>query len=55
MKELVVLSKLSPDVRTILDVGCGNGAFLNSLPDSYQAIGLILPEAQNTCKLKPSE
>lgn len=28
------------NVRTILDVGCGNGAFLNSLPDKYQAIGL---------------
>ncbi len=28
------------DVRTILDVGCGNGAFLNSLPDVYEAVGL---------------
>jgi len=28
------------DVLTILDVGCGNGAFLNSLPDRYQAVGL---------------
>lgn len=31
---------IPPDVRTILDVGCGNGAFLNSLPDKYQAVGL---------------
>jgi len=31
---------IPPDVQTILDVGCGNGAFLNSLPDGYQAIGL---------------
>jgi SAM-dependent methyltransferase len=31
---------VSSDARTILDVGCGNGAFLNSLPDGYQAIGL---------------
>lgn len=28
------------NVLTVLDVGCGNGAFLNSLPDVYQAIGL---------------
>lgn len=28
------------DVRTILDVGCGNGAFLNSLSDMYEAVGL---------------
>lgn len=28
------------DVQTILDVGCGNGAFLNSLPDLYEAVGL---------------
>ncbi len=28
------------DVRTILDAGCGNGAFLNSLPAGYQAVGL---------------
>ncbi|MEM4218087.1 MAG: class I SAM-dependent methyltransferase [Candidatus Methanomethylicaceae archaeon] len=32
------------DVRTILDVGCGNGAFLNSLPDGYQTIGLDLSQ-----------
>ncbi len=31
---------ISPDVRTILDVGCGNGAFLNSLPNRYEPIGL---------------
>ena len=31
---------IPPDVRTILDVGCGNGAFLNSLPDVYEAVGL---------------
>lgn len=31
---------IPPDVRTILDVGCGNGAFLNSLPNGYQAVGL---------------
>jgi len=31
---------IPPDVQTILDAGCGNGAFLNSLPDRYQAIGL---------------
>jgi len=31
---------IPPDVRTILDLGCGNGAFLNSLPDVYQAVGL---------------
>jgi len=28
------------DVRAVLDAGCGNGAFLNSLPDGYQAVGL---------------
>jgi len=28
------------DVKTILDVGCGNGAFLNSLPDAYETVGL---------------
>ena len=28
------------DVRTILDIGCGNGAFLNALPAKYQAVGL---------------
>jgi SAM-dependent methyltransferase len=28
------------DVQSILDVGCGNGAFLNSLPDRYQSVGL---------------
>ncbi|MGC9574634.1 MAG: class I SAM-dependent methyltransferase [Desulfobacterota bacterium U4-17] len=31
---------ISSDVRTVLDVGCGNGAFLNSLPSIYQAVGL---------------
>ena len=35
-----IIEIIPPDVRTILDVGCGNGAFLNSLSDSYQAIGL---------------
>lgn len=28
------------DVRTILDVGCGDGTFLNSLPDKYKIVGL---------------
>jgi ubiquinone/menaquinone biosynthesis C-methylase UbiE len=28
------------DVQTMLDVGCGNGAFLNSLPNTYEATGL---------------
>ncbi len=28
------------DVQTILDVGCGNGTFLNVLPNKYQAVGL---------------
>ncbi len=28
------------DVETILDVGCGNGAFLNSLPPHYQTMGI---------------
>ncbi|HIE15264.1 TPA: class I SAM-dependent methyltransferase [Candidatus Bathyarchaeota archaeon] len=31
---------IPPDVRTVLDVGCGNGAFLNVLPAKYQAVGL---------------
>lgn len=31
---------IPPDVRTVLDVGCGNGAFLNALPNKYQAVGL---------------
>lgn len=35
-----VIRLIPPDVQTILDVGCGNGAFLNSLPDRYQAVGL---------------
>lgn len=34
------IALIPADVRTILDVGCGNGAFLNSLPDKYQTIGL---------------
>jgi SAM-dependent methyltransferase len=28
------------DVQTILDVGCGNGAFLNKLPERYRIVGL---------------
>lgn len=34
------ITLIPADVQTILDVGCGNGVFLNSLPDKYQAIGL---------------
>lgn len=34
------IALIPADVRTILDVGCGNGAFLNSLPNVYQAVGL---------------
>jgi len=28
------------DVRNVLDVGCGNGSFLNSLLNRYQTVGL---------------
>ncbi|GAB6183590.1 class I SAM-dependent methyltransferase [Thermodesulfovibrio hydrogeniphilus] len=28
------------DVKTNLDVGCGNGAFLHALPSNYEAIGI---------------
>lgn len=34
------ISLIPADVRTILDVGCGNGAFLNSLSDVYETVGL---------------
>ncbi|MFX0197387.1 MAG: class I SAM-dependent methyltransferase [Candidatus Hodarchaeota archaeon] len=33
-------ARIPSDVQSILDVGCGNGDFLNHLPDSYQKIGL---------------
>lgn len=35
-----IIELIPSDVRTILDVGCGNGVFLNALPDKYHAIGL---------------
>ena len=35
-----IIELIPSDVRTILDVGCGNGVFLNTLPDKYHAIGL---------------
>jgi len=31
---------IPPNVQTILDIGCGSGAFLNSLPDVYETVGL---------------
>jgi len=31
---------IPPDVRTILDVGCGDGEFLGWLPGSYRKVGL---------------
>ncbi|MEM2045693.1 MAG: class I SAM-dependent methyltransferase [Candidatus Bathyarchaeia archaeon] len=34
------IALIPTDVLSILDVGCGNGAFLNSLPAMYQAVGL---------------
>lgn len=34
------ISIIPQDVHTLLDVGCGNGAFLNALPDRYKAVGL---------------
>lgn len=41
---LETIALIPPDVRTILDVGCGNGAFLNSLPSTYEAVGLDFSE-----------
>ncbi|MGB9885735.1 MAG: class I SAM-dependent methyltransferase [Moorellales bacterium] len=34
------IALIPPDVKTILDVGCGNGAFLHALPPTYEAIGV---------------
>jgi len=44
---------IPPDVQTVLDVGCGNGSFLNSLPHKYQAVGLdVSQEALKYVKTK---
>jgi SAM-dependent methyltransferase len=32
-----IISLIPSDVRTILDAGCGNGAFLNALPYTYES------------------
>lgn len=37
---LETIAFIPSDVLTILDVGCGNGAFLNALPNKYKAVGL---------------
>lgn len=34
------IALIPQDAHTLLDVGCGNGSFLNSLPDKFKAIGL---------------
>ena len=33
-------ARIPSDVRSILDVGCGAGDFLNHVPDSYQKVGV---------------
>jgi SAM-dependent methyltransferase len=44
-QRLLATRNLIPqDVESILDVGCGNGAFLNSLPSSYITIGTDLSQ-----------
>jgi SAM-dependent methyltransferase len=38
-------ARIPPGVRTVLDVGCGNGGFLHGLPDSYWKVGLDVSDA----------
>ena len=45
--------QIPADVKSILDVGCWRGEFLNSLPDTYQKTGVdIVNEALKNVKCK---
>lgn len=38
-KTRIILGIIPPDVRTIIDVGCGDGAITNVLAESYTIVG----------------
>lgn len=45
LDKLHILNKIIPeDVKTILDVGCGNGAVTNLLPDTFEITGIDFSE-----------
>ena len=40
----LIMNQIPEDVKSIIDVGCGNGAITNHFPEHYQVLGVDLSE-----------